>query len=66
MKIILNAAAVLSLLASSAFAMEGYNINDKMMQMKRDKMLKDENLPSLTTTVYPVPSGDSVAVTTNH
>jgi len=116
-RIILNVAAVISLLASSAFAMEGYNINDKMMQMKadlnltddqvavvkpvveyymrkmevmekqkedklskllsddqmmkmmqmkRDRMMQDENPVSQTTTVYPVPVGSAVAVTTNH
>ena len=116
-KTMLNVAAVLCLLANSAFAMEGYNINDKMMQMKldlnltedqvavvkpvveyymrkmdvmekqkedrlskllsedqmmkmmqmkRDRMMKDENLGEQTTTVYPVPAGDTVAVTTNH
>ena len=116
-KIMLNVAAILCIMANSAFAMEGYNINDKMMQMKadlnltddqmmtvkpiveyymrkmeamekqkedrlskllssdqmmkmmqmkRDRMMKDENLGEQTTTVYPVPAGDTVAVTTNH
>jgi hypothetical protein len=37
----------------------------KMMQMKRDRMMKDENLASQTTMVYQ-PAGDTVAVTTTH
>jgi len=43
-KIMLNVAAILILLACSAFAMEGYNINDKMMQMKADLNLTDDQM----------------------
>ena len=50
MKTKIMLAAVLFFLANSAFAMEGYNINDKMMQMKADLNLTDDHM----TTVKPV------------
>ena len=40
----LNVAAILILLACSAFAMEGYNINDKMLQMKEDLNMTDDQV----------------------
>jgi regulator of replication initiation timing len=46
-RIMLNVAAVLFLLANSAFAMEGYNINDKMMQMKADLNLTDDQMTAV-------------------
>jgi hypothetical protein len=46
-KIILNGVAVLCLLANSAFAMEGYNINDKMMEMKTDLNLTDDQVATI-------------------
>jgi len=46
-KIMLNVAAVLFLLANSAFALEGYDINDKMMQMKADLNLTDDQMATV-------------------
>jgi Na+-transporting NADH:ubiquinone oxidoreductase subunit NqrC len=46
-KIMLNVAVVLFLLANSVFAMEGYNINDKMMQMKADLNLTDDQMTAV-------------------
>ena len=43
-KTMLNVTAVLCLLASSAFAMEGYDINDKMLQMKEDLNMTDDQV----------------------